>query len=139
MFDSFSQETVRYRFFRVIKETPHKMRTRYCNIDYDREIGIVAEIKKKRKRRFLGVTRIIADPGSNEEAEFALVVSDEWQRQGLGAEFIDYTLEIARKKGFNKIYGPVLKDNIPMINLCREKGFDFSEGDPGEYMVTHKI
>ncbi len=139
MFDSFSQETVRYRFFRVIKETPHKMRTRYCNIDYDREIGIVAEIKKKGKRRFLGVTRIIADPGSNEEAEFALVVSDEWQRQGLGAEFIDYTLEIARNKGFNKIYGPVLKDNIPMINLCREKGFDFSEGDPGEYMITHKI
>ena len=139
MFDSFSQETVRYRFFRVIKETPHKMRTRYCNIDYDREIGIVAEIKQKGKRRFLGVTRIIADPGSDEEAEFALVVSDEWQRQGLGAEFIDYTLEIARKKGFKKIYGPVLKDNIPMIKLCREKEFEFSEGDPGEFMISHKI
>jgi acetyltransferase len=139
MFDSFSEETVRYRFFRVIKETPHKMRTRYCNIDYDREIGIVGEIKQEGKRRFLGVTRIIADPGSNDEAEFALVVSDKWQRQGLGAEFIDYTLEIARKKGFKKIYGPVLKDNIPMIKLCREKNFDFSEGDPGEYMVTHEL
>ncbi|MBS3778211.1 MAG: bifunctional acetate--CoA ligase family protein/GNAT family N-acetyltransferase, partial [Candidatus Thermoplasmatota archaeon] len=91
MFDSFSEETVRYRFFRVIKETPHKMRTRYCNIDYDREIGIVAEIKQDGNRRFLGVTRIIADPGSDDEAEFALVVSDKWQRQGLGAEFIDYT------------------------------------------------
>ena len=139
MFDSFSEETVRYRFFRVIKETPHKMRTRYCNIDYDREIGIVAEIKQNGKRRFLGVTRIIADPGSNDKAEFALVVSDKWQRQGLGAEFIDYTIEIARNKGFNKIYGPVLKDNIPMIKLCREKNFDFSEGDPGEYVITYDL
>jgi len=139
MFDSFSEETVRYRFFRVIKETPHKMRTRYCNIDYDREIGIVAEIKQDGKRRFLGVTRIIADPGSNEKAEFALVVSDKWQRQGLGAEFIDYTIEIAKRKGFKKIYGPVLKDNIPMIKLCREKNFNFSEGDPGEYMVSYEL
>ncbi len=139
MFDSFSEETVRYRFFRVIKETPHKMRTRYCNIDYDREIGIVAEIKQNGKRRFLGVTRIIADPGSNDEAEFALVVSDKWQRHGLGAAFIDYTLEIARNKNFKKIYGPVLKDNIPMIKLCREKNFDFSEGDPGEYVVSFTL
>jgi acetyltransferase len=139
MFDSFSEETVRYRFFRVIKETPHKMRTRYCNIDYDREIGIVAEIKQNGKRRFLGVTRIIADPGSNDEAEFALVVSDKWQRHGLGAAFIDYTLEIARNKNFKKIYGPVLKDNIPMIKLCREKHFDFSEGDPGEYIVSYTL
>ena len=139
MFESFSEETVRYRFFRVIKETPHKMRTRYCNIDYDREIGIVAESKKDGKRRFLGVTRIIADPGSNDKAEFALVVSDKWQRLGLGAEFIDYTLEIARKKGFDQIYGPVLKDNIPMIKLCREKNFEFKDGDPGEYMIFHDL
>jgi acetyltransferase len=139
MFDSFSEETVRYRFFRVIKETPHEMRTRYCNIDYDREIGIVAEITQNGKRRLLGVTRIIADPGTNDKAEFALVVSDKWQRQGLGAEFIDYTIEIARRKGFNKIYGPVLKDNIPMIKLCREKNFHFSEGDPGEYMISYKL
>jgi len=139
MFESFSEETVRYRFFRVIKETPHKMRTRYCNIDYDREIGIVAESTKDGKRRFLGVTRIIADPGSNDKAEFALVVSDKWQRLGLGAEFIDYTLEIARKKGFDQIYGPVLKDNIPMIKLCREKNFKFKEGDPGEYMISHDL
>jgi len=139
MFESFSEETVRYRFFRVIKETPHKMRTRYCNIDYDREIGIVAESAKDGKRRFLGVTRIIADPGSNDKAEFALVVSDKWQRLGLGAEFIDYTLEIARKKGFDQIYGPVLKDNIPMIKLCREKNFEFKEGDPGEYMISHDL
>jgi len=139
MFKSFSLETVRYRFFRIIKDTPHEMRTRYCNIDYDREIGIVAEITENGQKRLIGVTRIIADPGSMEKAEFALVVSDKWQHLGLGAEFIDYTLEIAQKKGFKKIFGPVLKDNVPMINLCREKEFTFSEGDPGEYLIEYPL
>ncbi len=99
MFDTFSDDAVRFRFFRRIKNTPHEMRTRYCNIDYDREIAIVAEINDKGKRRILGVSRIIMTPGQNEEAEYALIVSDEWQHKGLGSEFLDYTIEIARDKG----------------------------------------
>jgi len=57
------------------------MRTRYCNIDYDREIGIVAEIMDKGEKDIYSVfSRIIMTPGQNEEAEYALIVSDEWQR-----------------------------------------------------------
>ena len=139
MFNSFSQETVRFRFFRIIKETPHEMRTRYCNIDYDREIGVVAEIKEKGKRRLIGVTRIIITPGRSDEAEFALVVSDKWHRLGLGSEFIDYTIEVAKDKKLKKIYGVVLKDNTPMISLCREKKFKITDGDPGEYNIEYDL
>lgn len=139
MFQTFSQETVRFRFFRIVKDTPHEMRTRYCNIDYDREIAIVAEVKEKEKRRFLGVTRLILKPGSTDEAEYALVVTDKWQRLGLGSEFIDYTIEIAKDKKVKKLYGVVLKDNVPMITLCREKNFKITEGDPGEYKVEYDL
>ena len=139
MFNSFSEETVRFRFFRIIKETPHEMRTRYCNIDYDREIGIVAEINEKGKRRLLGVTRIIISPGESDKAEFALVVSDKWHRLGLGSEFVDYTIEVARDKNLKKIYGIVLKDNTPMISLCREKNFKITSGDPGEYNIEYDL
>ncbi|MCJ7572479.1 MAG: bifunctional acetate--CoA ligase family protein/GNAT family N-acetyltransferase [Candidatus Thermoplasmatota archaeon] len=139
MFDTFSDDAVRFRFFRRIKNTPHEMRTRYCNIDYDREIGIVAEITDKGKRRILGVSRIIMTPGQNEEAEYALIVSDEWQRKGLGSEFLDYTIEIARDKGLKKLTGVVLNDNVPMITLCKEKGFKVESGDPGEYKVEYKL
>lgn len=139
MFKSFSEESVRFRFFRLIKDTPHEMRTRYCNIDYDREIGIVAELNEGGKRRFLGVTRIIKTPGSDEEAEFALIVGDEWQRRGLGSVFVDYTLEVAKDKGLSKITGVVLKDNIPMMTLCKEKNFKIDEGDPGEYKVEYDL
>jgi len=139
MFKSFSEESVRYRFFRIIKDTPHEMRTRYCNIDYDREIGIVAEVNEDGKRRFLGVTRIIDSPGRNDDAEFALIVSDKWHRLGLGSEFVDYTIEIAKDKQLKKLYGIVLKDNTPMISLCREKNFKITEGDPGEYKIEYDL
>ena len=139
MFRNFSEETVRYRFFRIIKDTPHEMRTRFCNIDYEREIGIVAEIEKDGKKSFIGVTRLIVEPKNNDEAEFALVVCDDRHRQGLGSEFIDYTIEIAKDKNLKKIHGVVLKDNTPMISLCREKGFQFSEGDPGEYKIEYDL
>jgi len=139
MFKSFSEETIRYRFFRIIKDTPHEMRTRFCNIDYDREIGIVAEIEENNKRRFIGVTRIIINPSNNNEAEFALVVSDKWHRLGLGSELLDYTFEIAKDKNLIKIYGIVLKDNQPMISLCQEKGFEFFNDDPGEYRIEYEL
>jgi acetyltransferase len=137
MFKSFSEETVRFRFFRIIKDTPHEVRTRYCNIDYDREIGIVAEVEKDGRKQILGVVRIIQDPAQQDEAEFAVVVTDEYQRLGLGSEFLDFIIEIAKDKNLSKINGVVLKDNFPMITLCREKGFRFSDGDPGEYKVEY--
>ncbi len=139
MFKTFSEESVRFRFFRIIKDTPHEMRTRYCNIDYDREIGIVGEVTEKGKRRLLGVTRLIVEPGRDDTAEFALIVSDKWQRLGLGSEFLDYTIHIAKDKGLKKLYGIVMKDNIPMIKLCKEKKFTFSEGDPGQYYIEHEL
>lgn len=139
MFKTFSEETVRFRFFRIIKDTPHEVRTRYCNIDYDREIGIVGEVEENEKKRLLGVARLILDPSRNDEAEFAVVITDEWQRQGLGSEFLDYLIEIAKDKNLSKVNGVVLKDNYPMIALCREKGFRFSEGDPGEYKVEYDV
>jgi len=44
MFQSFSEEAIRCRFFQLLKDTSHEVRVCYCNIDYDREIAIVAEL-----------------------------------------------------------------------------------------------
>lgn len=140
MFHTFSEKSVRFRFFRIIKEAPHEMRTKYCNIDYDREIGIVAEYEENGQKRLLGVTRIILPPGETEEGEFATIVTDKWQRKGLGSEFLDFTIDIAKDKGVKLLYGDVLKANRPMLNLCKEKGFELKKSeDPEVYRVEYKI
>ena len=121
MFKSFSEEAVRYRFFTIIKDTPHEVRVRYCNIDYDREIGIVAELQNG-KRQFLGVVRLITE-ADGKNGEIAFIVSDKWQNLGLGSKMVDYMIEISKKKGLETIYAVMLKDNYRAIRLLKKMGF----------------
>jgi acetyltransferase len=121
MFRSLSEETMRLRFFQIIKEIPHETLTRYCNLDYDREVAIIAETKGD-KRRILGVGRLIAEPG-RERGEFAVVVADQWQELGLGSKLIDYTIDIAKDLGLETVYGYIISMNTKMVHLCTSKGF----------------
>ena len=59
LFKSLSEESVRFRFFEIIKEMSHDTLSRYCNLDYDREIAIVAELQND--GRLIGVVRLIPD------------------------------------------------------------------------------
>ncbi len=115
MFKTFSAETKRFRFFGPIKES-HEMLTRYSQIDYDREMAIIAELTEEGRKKMAGVVRLIADP-YNETAEYAIVVADPWQRQGLGTVMTHYILEIARNRGIKKVYAYLLEDNVKMLDL----------------------
>ena len=117
-----SEETSRYRFFNIVRNLPHSDLSRFCNIDYDREMAIVAEITEGGRRREIGVGRIIAEPDSK-RGEFAVVIADSYQGKGLGRKLVDMVIDIAAEKHLDSIYGVVLKENQPMLSLCREMGF----------------
>jgi acetyltransferase len=98
------------------------MLSRFCNIDYDREIAIVAEYNGTGKKRLVGVSRLIIESGK-EFGEFATVIADEFQDIWLGHKLTDMLIGIAREKNLKSLYGIILKDNIKMINLVRNLGF----------------
>jgi acetyltransferase len=123
MFQSFSEESIRYRFFQMLKDTPHEVRVRYCNIDYDREIAIVAEQTVEGKRKILGVARLSIEP-SGKGGELAFVVGDRWQNMGLGTKMVDYVLEIAKEKGVEDVFSIMLPDNYRALSLTKKMGFD---------------
>jgi acetyltransferase len=122
MFQNFSEESIRYRFFEIIKDTPHEVRVRYCNIDYDREMGIVAELNEGGHRKILGVVRLIIEPDGN-TGEIAFIVADPWQGLGLGTKMADYMIEICKDKKLDTIYGVMLPDNHRAINIMKKMGF----------------
>ena len=130
MFQSFSEEAIRYRFFQMVKDTPHEVRVRYCNIDYDREIAIVAESTIEGKRRILGVTRLSIEP-DGKSGELAFIVGDVWQNLGLGTKMVDYVLDIAKEKGVENVYSIMLLDNYRAISLTRKMGFELEYLDDG--------
>ena len=123
MFQNFSEESIRYRFFEMLRDTPHAVRVRYCNIDYDREIAIVAESTEDGKKKLLGVTRLSVEP-DGKSGEMAFIVGDKWQGLGLGTKMVDYVLEIAKEMGVETVYSIMLPDNYRALSLTRKMGFN---------------
>ena len=117
-----SEESSRNRFFQVIKDLPHDALVRFCNIDYDREMALIAEAKEDGRRVEIAVARIITDPGEN-RAEFAIVLADRHQGKGLGTKLLDMLIHVADEKGLESIYGIILPENKAMIRLCKKLGF----------------
>lgn len=131
MFTHFSKETQRHRFFTQIKDITHDLLVRYTQIDYDREIALVAIIKENKNKKMAGVVRLISDPIAN-TAEFAIVVADPWQHKGLGNKFTDLILDIARKRGIRKVNAKFYKDNNPITTIFEKRGFNITyEKDMG--------
>jgi len=135
MFQSFSEQSIRYRFFEIIKDTPHDIRIRYCNIDYDREMGIVAELTEEGRRRIAGVVRLIVEP-DEKSGEVAVIVADPWQGLGLGTKMVDYILEICKDKKLETVYAEMLKDNFRAINLMKKMGFTVEKLDEETVKAT---
>ncbi|MCW3981655.1 MAG: GNAT family N-acetyltransferase, partial [Candidatus Bathyarchaeota archaeon] len=127
LFQSFSEATMRFRFFQLIKEMSHDTLTRYCNIDYDREIAMIAEFGRG-KKEILGVSRLVLQP-DGKQSEFAVAVGDKWQGLGLGSKLVDCIIQIGKGIGLKSISGDIMAENLKMIQLCRKKGFKIQQLD----------
>ncbi len=128
-----SPMSIYYRFFGVLKELRPEMLCRFTQIDYDREVALVAVDEDSEIERILRMARIIGDP-DGEEGEFAVLVGDAWQGKKIGASLLRRCLLIVEKRGFKKIYGVVLKENKKMLVLGKRIGFTANRSeDPGEY------
>ncbi|MGQ9788259.1 MAG: bifunctional acetate--CoA ligase family protein/GNAT family N-acetyltransferase [Candidatus Hadarchaeaceae archaeon] len=129
-----SEETSRFRFFRIIKELSHEDLVRFCNIDYDREMAIIAEINEGGMKKEIGVARLITEP-SKKRGEFAIVLADKYQGKGLGTKLMDMLIEIAQDKGLENIYGIIMRENNKMIRLVQKMGFTLRPSEEG-YLAT---
>jgi len=112
-----------FRFNYLFKQTTHEMASRYCFIDYDRELAIVAEVEEKGQRKLIGIGRLVADV-DHQTAEYAVIVVDRWQGRGLGGMLTDYCLELAKKWGVKQVVAEIAKDNSRMLATFRNRGFE---------------
>jgi acetyltransferase len=131
---SLSAESMRFRFFEVFKEMTHDTLARYCNLDYDRQIAIVAELQQS-NGQIIGAGRVIADI-DGKKGEFAVLVGDQWQGQGLGSRLMDYIIRVAKDMRLEKIYGYVMVENRKMLNMVEKKGFKTAPLDEETLIAT---
>ena len=134
---SCSTESIWLRFSYLFKQTTHEMASRYCFIDYDREMGIVAEVKENGERKLIGVGRLVADM-NHEAAEYAVIVIDRWQGRGLGGMLTDYCMEIANKWGIKRVVAVMAKNNTKMMKTFRNRGFEIDSEQEEDVVLISK-
>jgi acetyltransferase len=117
-----SEHTIRMRFFSLVKTLSRDSLIRLCHLDYDREMALTAVRNENGQPRLLGVVRYYLQPETG-AAEFALVVSDAYQRQGLGRHLMQRLIAVAQERGIRCLVGQVLAENTPMVHLLGSLGF----------------
>jgi acetyltransferase len=134
---SCSTQTLWFRFSYLFKQTTHEMASRYCFVDYDREIGIVAEAEENGERKLIGVGRLVADV-NHDTAEFAVIVVDRWHGKGVGSTLTDYCLEVAKRWGVKRIVAETSKDNARMLAAFRNRGFTLNGAAEQDVVLASK-
>jgi acetyltransferase len=134
---SCSKEAVYSRFRYFFHWDSHEVATRFCYIDYDREIAIVAELEQKGVRKFIGIGRLIADP-DHEAVEYAVLITDAWQKKEVGSILTDYCLEIAEHWNLKRVVAQTTTDNRAMISVFEKRGFKI-EYDGSEVFVVKEL
>jgi acetyltransferase len=113
-----SPEDMRLRFFSPLRGLTHALAARLTQIDYDREMALVAQ----HDGMVLGIARYFADP-DRQSAEYAVAVRSDSKGRGIGYLLMTRLIEIARQCGIGELNGEVLRENGPMLEMCRALGF----------------
>ncbi|KAB2868354.1 MAG: GNAT family N-acetyltransferase, partial [Bauldia sp.] len=128
-----SSDDIRLRFFGALKSIQSGMAARLSQIDYSREMALVAvaPAPETGKDEILGVARFIADPNF-ETAEFAVMVRTDQKGRGLGYELMTELIAYARSHELRILHGEVLRENATMLQMTRELGFAQEDTDAPE-------
>ncbi len=121
-FHTLSPRTIYFRFFRPLKSLSYEMLARFTQIDYDRDVVLIALDQRGADGKILGVVRLMGDPDVT-RAEFAVVIGDAWQGKGVGLALLENAIAIARRRGIQHVWGYVLPENTNMLALGRKLGF----------------
>jgi acetyltransferase len=127
--ETLSEQSVYMRYFHMMKldqRTAHERLTRICFIDYDREMALVAEHTDPEtgEREIMGVARLSRNGADPTEAEFSVLVSDRFQRRGVGTLLVERLLEVGRTENLRRITAEILLDNRPMQLISKRLGFE---------------
>lgn len=130
-FAAMNPEDLYFRFFRAVHDMTHGQLARFTQIDYDREMALIAtRVRSDAMPETLGVVRAVADP-DNVNAEFAIMIRSDWHHHGLGQVLMERIINYCRRRGTRRLVGQTLASNMAMQALARHFGFKSSTPSAG--------
>src|SRR5262249_24359225 len=135
-----SDQSVYFRYFHPIKldvRVAHERLMTKCFIDYDRELALVAEHADEHGARHIaGIARMVRNH-SDQGAEVAFIVADQYQHRGLGSHLLQCLIAVARCEGVAYLEGAMLAENYNMKDIFSRAGFRF--GSPMDGTVSARL
>ncbi|HEY0719931.1 MAG TPA: bifunctional acetate--CoA ligase family protein/GNAT family N-acetyltransferase [Gammaproteobacteria bacterium] len=135
-----SERTKYLRFMQTLDELTPAMLARFTQIDYDREMALIAVVEVSGGEVEIGVARYIINP-DGKSCEFAIVVADPWQHHGIAHRLMAQLMEPARERGLEVMEGEVLASNHEMLALARVMGFTIRDlpDDPAIRHISRRL
>jgi len=135
-----SPESKYFRFMHLLQELTPEMLVRFTQIDYDREMALVAVTERDGAEVELAVARYVTNP-DGETCEFAVVVADAWHQKGIGSRLMRRLMDIAARRGLTAMEGEVLAQNTGMLRMIKGLGFSVrtSAEDPDLRVVSRAL
>lgn len=129
-----SEQSRYFRFMQMLRELTPQLLARFTQIDYDREMALIAVHEDEEGREELvAVARYSVDPDAA-SCEFALTVGDRWQGLGIGQHLMERLMQVAAARGLERIHGVVLASNTRMLELMQRLGFTITN-DPDDFEI----
>ena len=133
--NSCSPKSLWLRFLSPFSATPERAQ-RFCNVNPEEEVALVAEARMGDQHKFLGIARLIKNKRCEGEAEYAIIISDPWQNKSLGITLSEQCIELAKKEGYKTIRAETLQENYAMIRIFRRCAFNFDGKDENMVSMT---
>jgi acetyltransferase len=123
--ETLSEQSVYSRYFENMQwtsRTAHERLTRVCFVDYDRDVVLNAVQQTPSGEAIVGVGRL-SRTRLQDEAEFSIIISDHWQKKGLGSEIMSLLLKFGKVEKIHRVVGYTLPENQSMRAICKKFGF----------------
>ena len=117
-----SQQSLWLRFLSPFSATPERA-LRFCDINPEEEFAIIAEMTDGARHKVIGIARLIRLSRQN-EAEFAVIVSDTWQNKTLGKVLSEMSVGLAKHWKVENVVSETLRDNHAMIKILKRCRFE---------------
>lgn len=123
LFYSLSQQSLYHRFFTVPKSLPHEKAMSLVNVDYEKDMAIVATSEEVSGEKIVAVGRYIRSSKDDKIAEVAFMVRDDWQNRGMGRVLLSALVDIAMERGIGGFVATVLPSNKQMLSVFHNCGY----------------
>ena len=126
--EKLSEESIRARFLGYVPRVSQELVDKLTIIDYENEMAIVAETIASNNKEVIAVARIVREK-ETEDAEFAIIIADQWQGRGLGSRMTDFMIEVAQQMQFKRLYALLYSHNQQMREIFKSKGFTIKSAE----------